>query len=447
MPARTDFDIVIIGGGIVGLASAYGIAQRFPTVRLGVLEKEARLAAHQTGHNSGVIHSGLYYRPGSQKARTCAAGRRALIEFARQHGIPHDICGKIVVATDESQLPWMEQIFERGLSNGVEGVEKISPERIRQIEPEVEGIAGIYVPSAGIIDFVAVANKLSELIRRDHVHNGILTGHRVAAFNKCDSYTDVLTNHGAISTRFVINCAGLQSDRVARLDGVDPGVRIVPFRGDYVELTPEAATKVKNLVYPVPDPAFPFLGVHFTRMIAGGVECGPSAVFSFKREGYGKLDIRLKDAWDALSYPGTWRLFIRNWRYGFGQYARAFSRRLMLRQLRALVPSLALDDLHRGNAGVRAQALSPDGQLVDDFEIQTTDSAIHVLNAPSPAATACLAIGDHIAQLASDRFGLEVVCGTVSRGRAGHYTDVTSVPGREPGKGGKTPRNRMSLDV
>lgn len=406
MGSKTDFDMVVVGGGIVGLASAYKIVLRHPEVRLGVLEKESRLAVHQTGHNSGVIHSGLYYKPGSEKARTCSAGRKELIEFARQHGIPHDICGKIVVATDEKQLSAMDNIFQRGSSNGVEGIEKIGPEQIRQIEPQVSGIGGIVVPSAGIINYTAVANKLGELIRNGRVRNGVLTGHQVRGFERHDFYTNVQTNHGAISTRFIVNCAGLQSDRVALMDGIDPGVRIVPFRGDYADLTPEAAAKIRNLVYPVPDPAFPFLGVHFTRMIDGGVECGPNAVFSFKREGYGKVDFRFKDAWNALSYTGTWRLFMRHWRYGLGEYARAFSRKLMLKQLQHLVPSLGLDDFHSGNAGVRAQALGPHGQLVDDFKIEASDNAIHVLNAPSPAATACLAIGEHIAQLATDRFGL-----------------------------------------
>lgn len=406
MPPKTDFDIVIIGGGIVGLACGYKIARRFPAVRVGVLEKESRLASHQTGRNSGVIHSGLYYQPGSEKARTCAAGRAELIEFAREHDIPHEICGKIVVATDESQIPAMEQIFQKGSRNGVECIEIIGPDQIREIEPNVAGVAGIHVPSAGIIDFTAVAYKLAELIRQDRVRNGILTGHNVLDFDRHDFYTNVRTNHGTISTRFIINCAGLQSDRVALMDGVDPGVRIVPFRGDYAELTTKAATKINNLVYPVPDPAFPFLGVHFTRMVAGGVECGPNAVFSFKREGYGKLDFRFKDTWNAASYPGTWLLFLRHWRYGLGEYTRAFSKKLMLKQLQQLVPSLALEDLRPGNSGIRAQALGPKGQLIDDFKIEATETAIHVLNAPSPAATASLAIGEHIASLAAQRFGL-----------------------------------------
>ena len=404
MQTRTDFDIVIIGGGIIGLASAHKIVQRHPNVRLVVLEKEDRLAAHQTGHNSGVIHSGLYYEPGSAKARTCAAGREELISFARRNDIAHEICGKIVVATQTRELPALEKIYQNGLENGVEGIEKIGPERIREIEPAVAGIAALHVPSTGIIDFIAVANKLAELIQVDHAQNKVLTGHRVTGFDKHDFYTNVLTSNGPISTRYVINCAGLQSDRVAQMDLVETGVRIVPFRGDYVDLLPQAAEKVRNLVYPVPDPAFPFLGVHFTRMIAGGIECGPNAVFAFDREGYTKTAFRLADTWDALSHWGTWRLFIRYWRCGLGESARAFSRKLLLRQLQRLVPSLSLEDFRPGNAGVRAQALGPHGRLLDDFKIETTKRAIHVLNAPSPAATASLAIGAHIADLAAEKF-------------------------------------------
>ena len=406
MQPKTDFDVVIIGGGIVGLASAYKLVQHHRRLRVAVLEKEYHLAAHQTGHNSGVMHSGLYYKPGSSKAKTCTAGRAELIAFARNHGIAHDICGKIIVATDSSELPALETIFQNGQANGVEGLEKIGPERIRQIEPAAAGVAALWVPSAGIIDFTAVVERLAELVILDRPQNQILTGHRVIGFDKHDFYTAVVTSVGPITTRYVINCAGLQSDRVARMDQVDTGVRIVPFRGDYVELTPQAAEKVNNLIYPVPDPAFPFLGVHFTRMIAGGVECGPNAVFAFKREGYTKTDFSLADTWESLSHPATWLLFLRYWRYGLGEYARAFSRRLLLRQLQRLVPSVSLEDLRPGNAGVRAQALGPRGRLVDDFKIETTRSAIHVLNAPSPAATASLAIGAHIHEVATGHFRL-----------------------------------------
>jgi L-2-hydroxyglutarate oxidase LhgO len=406
MQSRTDFDIVIIGGGIVGLACAYKIALNYPEVRLAVLEKEDRLAAHQSGRNSGVIHSGLYYQPGSSKAATCTAGRKELIAFAEKHKIAHEICGKVIVATDPRELPAMDRIFNNGSANGVEGIEKIGPERIRQIEPQAAGIAGIHVPSAGIIDFVAVANKLADLIRSLGKDNKVLTSHRVVALDKHDFHTNVKTSRSVISTRYLVNCAGLQSDRIAHLDHVDPGVRIVPFRGDYCELAESARQKVKGLIYPVPDPDLPFLGVHYTRMIAGGVECGPNAVFSFKREGYGKLDFSLQDAHESLAYWGTWRLFMRHWRYGLGEYARVFSKKLLLTQLQRLVPSVDMADLRPGQAGVRAQAVGPKGEIVNDFQIEATGRAIHVLNTPSPAATACLAIADHVAQLAAGHFRL-----------------------------------------
>ncbi len=407
MAGNEHFDIIIVGGGIVGLASAYKIALNHPEVRLAVMEKEDRLAAHQSGRNSGVIHSGLYYKPGSSKASTCTVGRKELIAFAKRHKIAHQICGKVIIATDPRELPAMETIFNNGSANGVEGIEKIGPEQIRQIEPQAVGIAGIHVPSAGIIDFVAVANKLADLIQSNGKGNKVLTSHHVTALDRHDFHTNVRTDHSAISTQFLINCAGLQSDRVARMDHVDPGVRIIPFRGDYNELTESACQKIKGLVYPVPDPDLPFLGVHFTRMIAGGVECGPNAVFSLKREGYGKTDFSFEDTRESLVYWGTWRLFLRHWRYGLGEYARVFSKNLLLKQLQRLVPSIEMADLRPGQAGVRAQAVGPKGEIVNDFKIEATGRSIHVLNAPSPAATACLAIADHIAQLAAGHFHLK----------------------------------------
>jgi L-2-hydroxyglutarate oxidase LhgO len=406
MQGKTDFDIIIVGGGIVGLAAAYKIAQNHRGVRVAVLEKEERVAVHQTGHNSGVIHSGLYYKPGSTKAATCMAGREQMIEFARTHNIPHAICGKIIVATDETELPAMEKILQNGRENGVEGLEQIEPDRIREIEPFVTGIAALHVPSAGIIDFKKVAAKLVELIERSSRNNRVLVAHEVTGFDKHDFYINVLTRRQTFTTRFVVNCAGLHCDRVARMDGIEPPIRIIPFRGDYCGLSTAAAGKVRSLVYPVPNPAFPFLGVHFTRMIDGTVECGPNAVFSFKREGYGKMDFDLRDAWESLSYPGTWVLFARHWKYGLSESMRAFSKRRLLVELRRLIPSLTLEDLRPGSAGIRAQALGPDGTLLDDFQIEARGNAIHVLNAPSPAATASLAIGDHISRIAAERFGL-----------------------------------------
>jgi len=407
MKQNVDFDIVVVGGGIVGLASAYKIVSSYPGIRIAVLEKEERLAVHQTGHNSGVIHSGLYYKPGSAKAKTCAKGRKELVDFAKEHGIAFDICGKIIVATGQKELAGLEELFEIGRANEIEGIEMIGPEQIEEIEPACSGIAGIRVPGTGIIDFTKVTQKLAELIESEADGNKVLTGNEVGGFEKHDFYTKVLTNQGTFAARYIINCAGLQSDRVARLDGVEPGVRIIPFRGDYYELTEQAAEKVKTLIYPVPDPEFPFLGVHFTRMIDGSVECGPNAVFSFKREGYGKIDFSLRDCWESLSYWGTWRLFLKHWKYGLAEYARAFSKKRFLKQLRRLIPSLESEDIKPGKAGVRAQALGPRGELIDDFRIERKGSSIHVLNAPSPGATASLAIGDYISRIAGEHFGLE----------------------------------------
>jgi L-2-hydroxyglutarate oxidase len=407
MNEHTDFDIIVIGGGIVGLASAYKITLSHPNVRIVILEKEDKLATHQTGHNSGVIHSGLYYEPGSNKAKTCTKGRKELVAFAKRHRIPHEICGKIIVATNQKELPNLEIIYNNGRQNKIEEIEKITPEQIREIEPFCEGITGIRVPCTGIIDFVKVAEKLAELIVTKGNENKVLTDHEVTGFDKHDFYTNVLTNKDNFSTKYIINCAGLQSDRIAQADGVEPGVRIVPFRGDYYELTETAKEKVKGLIYPVPDPKFPFLGVHFTRTVENTVECGPNAVFSFKREGYGKTDFNLADTWDALSYRGTLKMFLKNLRYGMSEYARAFSRKLFLRSLQRLIPSLQDEDIKPLKSGVRAQAIGRNGKLVDDFKIERRKNSIHVLNAPSPAATASLAIGEYINEIATEQFKLE----------------------------------------
>lgn len=407
MKHKTDFDIIVIGGGIVGLASAYKIQCSHPGISIAVLEKEEQLASHQTGRNSGVIHSGLYYTPGSNKARTCTKGRRELVAFAKEHNIPCEISGKIIVATRKKELPDLERIYNNGLANEVEGVEKIGPDQIKEIEPFCEGIAGIKVPCTGIIDFTEVAKKLANLIETKGQGSEVLTSHQVIGFEKHDFYTKVMTNKGALKAGYIINCAGLQCDRIAKMDGVDAGMRIVPFRGDYYELTKEAGQKVKGLIYPVPNPDFPFLGVHFTRKIDGSVECGPNAVFSFKREGYRKTDFNLKDSWDALSYMGTWKLFLRHWKFGLDEYKRAFSKKLFLRQLQRLIPSLQAEDIEPGSAGVRAQAVGRDGRPIDDFAVVRQGNSIHVLNAPSPAATASLAIGEHISQMAAEYFNLK----------------------------------------
>ncbi len=407
MNGSTDFDIVVIGGGIIGLASAYKIMLSHPEIRIAVLEKEEKVATHQTGHNSGVIHSGLYYEPGSNKAETCIKGGKELIAFAKKHKIPYKICGKIIVATKERELANLEMIFQNGLESNIEGIEKIGPDQIKEIEPSCEGIEGIHVPGTGIIDFTKVTDKLSRLIEKKSNGNKVLTSHTVTALDKHDFFTKVVTNQESFGAKYIINCAGLQCDRVAKMDNVAPGMRIVPFRGDYYELTEKAKEKVKGLIYPVPDPALPFLGVHFTRTIAGNVECGPNAVFSFKREGYGKTDFSLADSWDALSYPGLWKMFFKYWRYGLGEYARVFSRKLFLRQLQMLIPSLQDEDIKPCKAGVRAQAIEPNGRPIDDFKIERKGNSIHVLNAPSPAATASLAIGDTINQIATDYFKLK----------------------------------------
>jgi len=408
MGQNIDFEIVVIGGGIVGLASAYKIALSHPNVHIAVLEKEDNLAAHQAGHNSGVIHSGLYYTPGSTKAKTCAEGRKELAAFAKKYKIPFEICGKIIIATQEKELANLEQIFQNGQENKIEGIEKIGPEQIKEIEPSCSGLAGIRVPCTGIIDFTEVAKKLGELIEEKSKYSRVLTSHKVLRLDKHDFFTNVVTDKETFSTKYIINCAGLQSDRIAKMDGVKPAVKIVPFRGDYYRLTEDAKEKVRNLIYPVPDPAFPFLGAHFTRRIDGSVECGPNAVFSFKREGYSRTDFSFIDCWDSLSYKGTWKMFFKHIRYGIGEYARAFSKKLFLQQLQRLIPSLKAGDIQPGNTGVRAQAVGPKGELIDDFLIEMRANSIHVLNAPSPAATASLAIGEYIKEIATENFKLKV---------------------------------------
>jgi len=403
---KLQYDIIVIGGGIVGLASAYKINIRYPQLKVLVLEKEAHVAAHQTGHNSGVIHSGLYYKPGSYKAKNCVDGRRELVKFAKENKIPHDICGKIVVATHASELQHLNKVFNNGIQNGVEGIRKITAAEIREIEPFCEGIEGILVPCTGIIDYASVTRKYVELLESRFPGSKVLTGYEVTAFEKNNDHTLVVTTKGNFIGKYLISCTGLQCDRIAKKEGVDPGMQIVGFRGDYYDLSPKGLNKVKHLIYPVPNPEFPFLGVHFTRMIQGGTECGPNAVFTFKREGYGKTDFNLQDTIEALTYEGTWKLFYKHWRFGLDEYKRAFSKRLFLNRLRKLIPSLEMDDLIPGRAGVRAMALDPNGDMIDDFKIERHGNALHVLNAPSPAATASLAIGSAVCEMAAEQFGL-----------------------------------------
>jgi (S)-2-hydroxyglutarate dehydrogenase len=398
MVQNSEWDVVVVGGGIVGAATFYKLKKRFPGLRVLLLEKEHALADHQTGNNSGVIHSGIYYKPGSYKARNCVHGRRELVAFAKEHHVPYDICGKLIVATTADELPRLEKIWEHGQANGIEEMQRVTAPQIKEVEPHCAGLAGIRVGCTGIIDFRAATNKMAELACASSggmVH----TGEEVLGAEQIGELSVVRTRKNTYQTRHVIFCTGLQSDRSAKADGATVRERIVGFRGDYYELAEGAKHKVKHLIYPVPDPRFPFLGVHFTRMTDGSIECGPNAVFTFKREGYGKTDFDLRDTVDALSYGGTWKLFAKNMRYGIEEYRRAFSKKLFLRTLQRLVPSLTMDDITPGRAGVRAMLLGTNGEMVDDFRIERRGRHIHVLNAPSPAATAALAIGEEILRI------------------------------------------------
>ncbi|HRO76302.1 MAG TPA: L-2-hydroxyglutarate oxidase [Crocinitomicaceae bacterium] len=401
------YDIAVIGGGIVGAATFYKLQKRFPDLKLALIEKEALLADHQTGHNSGVIHSGLYYKPGSYKAKNCVQGRHELVAFAKEHKIAHDICGKVVVATSESELPQLEKIYNTGLQNNIEGLEKITAEQIKEIEPYCEGVAGLLVPCTGIIDFRGATEKMVEIGLSIQPESKLFLQHQVIDVQKDGETTTIFTNKGEIKAKYVVFCAGLFADRLAKKDGVKLKEKVVGFRGDYYELTDEAKHKVNHLIYPVPNPEMPFLGVHFTRMTNGDIECGPNAVFTFKREGYGKTDFSLKDTTDALTYSGTWKLFFNNMSFGINEYRRAFSKRLFLKTLQGLIPSLTMEDIKPGRSGVRALLLSQDGDTRDDFRIEYHGNSIHVLNAPSPAATASLAIGGYIAEEAEKHFNLK----------------------------------------
>lgn len=403
MDEQRGFEVAIIGGGIVGVATAMALVRR-GTLRVAVVEKEPRLAAHQTGNNSGVIHSGLYYKPGSLKARNCTAGREALYRFCAEHGIAAERCGKVVVATQEDQLPALEELWRRGEANGLAGLRRLQPEEIREIEPHAAGIAGLFVPQTGIVDYTRVTEAYGEEVRR--AGGEIVLGARVRRVVASSDGMTLETNAGALRCRYLINCAGLQSDRVARLCGVGPNVRIVPFRGEYYELRPGRTDLVRNLLYPVPDPEFPFLGVHFTRMIAGGVEAGPNAVLAFKREGYSRWSFSPRDVASTFAYAGFWKMATSYWRMGLGEFGRSWNTRAFVRALQALVPEIDARDVERAGAGVRAQALAPSGKLLDDFCLVEAARQIHVLNAPSPAATASIAIGETIAGMAVVNFGL-----------------------------------------
>lgn len=398
------FDLTVIGGGIVGLATAMEIVEKYPWMKLLVLEKEKEIALHQTGHNSGVIHSGIYYRPGSIKAQTCVAGRKALLEFCDRNGIPYDLCGKVVVATGEGELPRLEELLRRGTANGVEGLEMIGPERLKEIEPHATAIKALYAPTTGIIDFTKVAQAYARRIRSQG--GEILTSHEVKKIAPREGGLALETPHGEFHSRHLINCAGLYSDHVAGMMGRSD-LRIIPFRGEYYKIAPERQFLVKGLIYPVPDPRFPFLGVHFTRTIHGDVEAGPNAVLALAREGYRKKDIDLRDLWSTFSYKGFWSLAGNHWRMGLEEMYRSISKRAFVKALQRLMPDIRGDDLIAGGAGVRAQAVAPTGALLDDFEITQAGDAIHVLNAPSPGATSSLAIGKKIVEIAAGAFSLE----------------------------------------
>ncbi len=401
---KQHFDIAIVGGGIIGAATFFKLSERFPNKSIVLIEKEKGLAAHQTGNNSGVIHSGLYYTPGSLKAVNCIQGRRELVKFAQEHKVAHDVCGKVVVATEEWELPQMEKIYQTGLQNEIEDMEKITADQVREIEPNCNSIGGIRVGCTGIIDYRGATEKMTDLALAANQFNSLKLGEEVLNLTKNGEFTTIQTSKSVYSCDKLIVCGGLQADRLARKDDVKLKEKVVGFRGDYYELTDQAKHKVKHLIYPVPNPEFPFLGVHFTRMTNGEIECGPNAVFTFKREGYGKTDFNLKDTADALSYPGTWKLFMKNMKFGINEYKRAFSKKLFLETLQRMVPSLTMDDIRPGRAGVRALLLGQDGDTRDDFRIEYTDHSIHVLNAPSPAATASLAIGSQIADMAQKHF-------------------------------------------
>ncbi len=396
-------DVAVVGGGIVGVASALALVRACRT-SVVLLEKEPHLAVHQTGRNSGVIHSGLYYRPGSLKATLCAEGRLRLIELCARKGIPFEICGKVVVATRPDQIAALDDLEERGRANGLTGLKRLGPGGLREIEPHAAGIAALHVPETGIVDYRVVTEALADDLRAAGAE--ILTGAGLLAAVREGERLRLKTTGGEVSCRFLVGCAGLQSDRVARLCGVEPSVRIVPFRGEYHELVPERRALVRNLIYPVPDPRFPFLGVHFTRRVNGSVEAGPNAVFAFRREGYTKTRFSLRDTASTFAWPGFWRIAARYLGTGLGETWRSLSKAAFSRALRELLPEIRPEDLAPGGAGVRAQAVSRDGSLVDDFQIAEGPGQLHVLNAPSPAATAALAIGRVIAERARDRFSL-----------------------------------------
>lgn len=395
-------NVAIVGGGIVGLATAWQLVERYPNLRVVVLEKEATVGAHQTGHNSGVLHSGIYYKPGSLRAVNCRAGKLAMQEFCAANGVPYDICGKVIVAVNDAEVPRLMNIFERGQQNGI-NCALIGPERLKELEPHAAGVKAVHVPEAGIVNYRVAAEKMAELIAKRG--SEVRRSARVQGVKESGSEIVVESTAGTVRADYLVTCSGLQSDRVAKLTGIQPEAQIVPFRGEYYELKPEAEYLVKNLIYPVPDPAFPFLGVHFTRMIEGGIECGPNAVLAFAREGYKKTDVCMKDLWETLSFRGFRSMAFKYWRMGLGEMWRSWSKAAFVRALQHLLPDVRSEHLVPARAGVRAMAVAPDGAMVDDFVIQPKGRVVNVLNAPSPAATSSLNIGKLIVEKLAEQLG------------------------------------------
>jgi (S)-2-hydroxyglutarate dehydrogenase len=398
------YNVIIIGAGAVGLGLALEITRRFPRQRLLVLEKEERVASHQSGHNSGVIHSGVYYKPGSLKARLCVPGAAAMVEFCREHGLAHQVCGKVIVATQQAELPRLEELKKRGEANGLRGLRLIDSGELRELEPHAAGLQALVVPSTGVTDYASVCGKYAELITRQGAT--VLCSAPAQFIKRSANEMVVETPQGAFSASALINCAGLYSDRICQMAGDDPGVMIVPFRGEYYDLVPERASLVRALIYPVPDPRFPFLGVHFTRRISGKVDAGPNAILALAREGYRHRDINLRDLASSFSFPGFWRMARRHWRSGVDEWHRSLSKAAFVHALQRLVPEVREDDLVPGGSGVRAQAVTSQGALVDDFHFVPSGKVLHVLNVPSPAATASLTIGKAIVELAAESLGL-----------------------------------------
>lgn len=400
------YDITIIGGGIVGTATAFSILKQ-KNVKLLLLEAESSLAAHQTGNNSGVIHSGLYYKPGSLKAENCTYGREMMYAFCEEHKLPFEKCGKVVVATSKEEIPALDLLEERGKANGLVGLKRISAKEIKEYEPYANGIDGLFVPQTGIVDYTSVTNKYAELI--ENAGGVIETNSRLVSVKVKSDELILTASKEEFHTKFIVNCGGLQSDRIAKLCGVDPGLMIIPFRGEYYKIKKEKQYFVKNLIYPVPDIKFPFLGVHFTRMINGAVEAGPNAVLAFKREGYKKTDFSFTDLLEMKLYPGFWKMAAKFYKLGYQEFRRSFSKDLFVKSLQKLIPEITSEDIEVGGAGVRAQALERDGKLVDDFRIVEAKRMVHVLNAPSPAATASLSIGKTISEMVIKRFKADIL--------------------------------------